>query len=250
MNSPPNRTCAHTTIRIVAKWHGADRQHPWDVIEVCGEERCSVMRGVLAREPNKKLARRMALHQAQQNADAIGRSVEVRVLSEPGKRSVGYYVARPESQSTGLVKFPDIGPNWVVLILLFGAATALFTLGQSHLPASQGTDWANGIITALAVVASIVIAASSSVASRMATDHRGPWIPRRDIMTRAAGLNVLGVFVLAMTFLAAFFPFVYVRYVAFAFAIPAIALMLPELVHMPRRLTSFAIDAHDGAGAA
>lgn len=101
MNPPLLSTCNHAAIRFVVQKPSTPSEHPWEVAEICGDERCGAVKGVVSHEPNRTSARKTALRLAQQKAEAIGRLVEVRVLAEPGKRWIGYYVARPKSQTTG-----------------------------------------------------------------------------------------------------------------------------------------------------
>ena len=243
MGPPRLSTCNHAGLRFVAQHSSASTEHPWEIAQLCGDERCGAVKGAVLREPDRNAARKTALRLAQERADAIGRLVEVRVLAEPGKRRVGYFVARPPSQRIGLVKLPDVGANWLIGLFLAGSIAAVYVLTQLHSSESEDSGWASGTITALTVMSSIVIAASLAVASRMATDHGGTWTARRDIMTRAAGLAMLGAIVLSMAFLAAFLPYLYVRYITFATSVMLIFLMLPELAQTPRRLVSYATEA-------
>ena len=243
MGPPRLSTCNHAGIRFVAQHSSASTEHPWEIAQLCGDERCGAVKGAVLREPDRNAARKTALRLAQEKADAIGRLVEVRVLAEPGKRWVGYYLARPKSQTTGLVQLLNIGPSWRVCLVVLGSSAPVFILWQLQSPEAGEAGWASGIITALTVMSSIVIAASMTVASRLATDHAGPWAARRDILTRATGLAILGTIVLSMAFLAAFLPYLFVRYTAFATSITVILLMVPELVQTPRRLVSYATEA-------
>ena len=235
-------SCEHDAYRFEVRHSNESDRPGWVVTEVCGAEGCTATKQAVARKKSQKQARAKAHCEAQSRANAVGRAVDVRVFSKPRKRLVSYDTKWPESDVPDLVHIPNIEGKWLLVCSLLGVAAAVFILWQLTAPDTEESDWVDQLTTSLTVMASIVIAAAFTVASRIAVDHDGPWVARRIILARVAGLAVLGVILLGASFIAAFLPYDFVRYLAFAFSTIPVLLILWELVQTPRRLTKYAIE--------
>ena len=235
--------CTHPLKYFEVRPRDSGHCRQWEVRETCSRPNCAGIGDNSVRHFNRRSAVRTARCKAQQRANDTNRAVQISYVGRFNWIRSQPHVVWPESCSPDLIRVRSLRYYSLVAVAVVAIAVGTYTLRELTSQDDDLLGWVNDVIGVYAIAVSVIVAAAMSTLSQLASDHDGPWVARRHLMTRSAGMVVQGMTILGALLVATIVSETLIRYLTLSLSFTLSVYVVWDLIMLARRLTSYAAEA-------